>query len=63
MTNVFSMFNHLPAAIFLSLLIGSPLLVNAVQASVEGNSAHIEAPFSKKNSGAGFVLMVSLQRG
>ncbi|GHC69194.1 hypothetical protein [Limoniibacter endophyticus] len=62
MIRFLSLLNHLPAAIFLSLLLGSPLLVNAVQASVEANSAFIEAPFSKKNSGAGFVLMVSLQR-
>ncbi len=49
----------LPRALLVSLAVAAPIMaISAVRAS---DSTIIEAPY-KKNSGAGFILMVSLQR-
>lgn len=51
---------HLPRAVLLTLILAVPVLV--VPSIAGQNAPVIEAP-KIKNSGAGFVLLMSLRRG
>jgi hypothetical protein len=59
-SNVLKVLRLLPRAAFVAMLLAAPLL--AMPAARSASVTTIEAPALKK-SGAGFVLMVMLQRG
>lgn len=59
--NIAKTIRLLPRAALILLALAAPVL--AVPLMRADNGATIEAPTMRKGSGAGFVLLVSLQRG